>query len=81
MTHYNVSRSYFLCTGIKRPRRTPWLGSSNIKDKRGEFRFHLKAGNGEIIASSEGYQTKAGALNGIESVKNAAGASVADLTE
>jgi hypothetical protein len=30
-----------------------------IKDKRGEYRFHLKAGNGEIIATSEGYQTKA----------------------
>jgi uncharacterized protein len=53
-----------------------------IKDKRGEFRFHLKAGNGEIIASSEGYKTKASALNGIDSIKkNAADASVVDLTE
>ena len=53
-----------------------------IKDKRGEFRFHLKAGNGEIIASSEGYKTKASAQNGIESVqKNAPGAAVVDLTE
>ena len=32
-----------------------------IKDKRGEYRFHLKAANGEIIASSEGYSTKASA--------------------
>ena len=52
-----------------------------IKDKRGEYRFHLKAGNGEIIAASQAYDTKASALNGIESVqKNAPGAAVADLT-
>ena len=41
-------------------------------DKAGEFRFRLKARNGEIIAVSEGYKAKASALNGIESVgKNA----------
>ena len=39
------------------------------KDKRGEYRFHLKAANGEIIASSEGYTTKASAHIGIESVR------------
>ena len=38
-------------------------------DKAGEFRFRLKARNGEIIAVSEGYKTKASCLNGIESVK------------
>ncbi|MEE2879086.1 MAG: YegP family protein [Pseudomonadota bacterium] len=38
-------------------------------DKAGEFRFRLKAGNGEIILSSEGYKARASALNGIESVK------------
>lgn len=39
----------------------------------GKFRFNLKAGNNEIILSSEQYETKAGATNGIESVrKNAA---------
>jgi uncharacterized protein YegP (UPF0339 family) len=44
-------------------------------DKTGEHRFRLKAGNGEIILSSEGYNTKAGCANGIESVrKNAADA-------
>jgi uncharacterized protein YegP (UPF0339 family) len=49
------------------------------KDKKGEFRFSLKAGNGEIIAISEGYAAKASALNGIESVrKNAADAAVVD---
>lgn len=38
-------------------------------DKAGEFRFRLKATNGQIIAVSEGYTTKAAAENGIESVK------------
>ena len=38
-------------------------------DKAGEYRFRLKAKNGEIIATSEGYKAKAGALNGIESIK------------
>jgi len=38
-------------------------------DKAGEFRFRLKAGNGQIIAVSEGYASKASCENGIESVK------------
>jgi uncharacterized protein len=37
--------------------------------KNNEFRFRLKAGNGQTILSSEGYTTKASCLNGIESVK------------
>lgn len=45
------------------------------------FRFRLKAGNGEPIATSESYTTKADALNGIESVKNNASSEVVDLTE
>lgn len=39
-------------------------------DKAGEFRFRLVAGNNEPILASEGYTTKAAAMNGIESVKN-----------
>ena len=39
-------------------------------DKAGEFRFRLKATNGEIIAVSEGYKTKTNCENGIQSVKN-----------
>ena len=39
------------------------------KDKAGEFRFRLKAGNGETILSSEGYKQKASCENGIASVK------------
>lgn len=38
-------------------------------DKAGEFRFRLKAKNGQIILASEGYTQKQGCLNGIESVK------------
>ncbi|MBV8788104.1 MAG: DUF1508 domain-containing protein [Mycobacterium sp.] len=52
------------------------------KDKAGKFRFHLKAANGEIIAASQAYETKASAEKGIESVKtSAASAPVVDLTE
>lgn len=41
--------------------------------KKDEFRFRLKADNGETILSSEGYTTKASCMNGIESVKKNAG--------
>lgn len=50
------------------------------KDKAGEYRFRLKAANGETIAVSEGYSSRAGAKNGIESVrKNSADATVVEL--
>ena len=39
------------------------------KDKQGEFRFRLKAKNGQIIAVSEGYTTMSACDNGIASVK------------
>lgn len=39
------------------------------KDKAGEFRFRLKAANGENILGSEGYKAKSSCMNGIESVK------------
>lgn len=49
-------------------------------DKGGDYRFHLKAGNGEVIASSQGYASKAGALGGIASVQeNAPSAPVVEL--
>ena len=48
-------------------------------DKAGEFRFRLKARNGEIILSSEGYKAKASCENGIESVrKNALEAEIVE---
>jgi uncharacterized protein YegP (UPF0339 family) len=39
------------------------------KRRDGEYQFNLKAGNGEIILISEGYTTKYGCKNGIESVR------------
>ncbi|MFT4032398.1 MAG: YegP family protein [Siphonobacter sp.] len=46
------------------------MGKFVIKTrKNGEFQFDLKAGNGQIILTSEGYTTKAACVNGIESVK------------
>jgi uncharacterized protein YegP (UPF0339 family) len=51
------------------------------KDKSGKFRFRLKASNGQVIATGEAYETKASALNGIESVKkNSADAATDDQT-
>ena len=47
------------------------------KDKAGEFRFRLKAANGEIIGKSEGYKAKASAKKGIASIaKNAPDAAI-----
>ncbi len=40
----------------------------------GEFQFNLKAGNGQVILSSEGYSTKAACMNGVESVSTNSGA-------
>lgn len=39
-------------------------------DRSGEYRFRLRAGNGEVIAlSSESYSSKSGALNGIDAIR------------
>ena len=47
------------------------------QDKAGEFRFRLKANNGQVIAVSEGYKTMDSCMNGVESVKkNAADSTV-----
>ncbi|AKA36486.1 MAG: DUF1508 domain-containing protein [Muricauda sp.] len=46
------------------------MGKFEVKtDNSGEFRFNLKAANGQVILSSEGYTTKAACENGIESVR------------
>lgn len=44
------------------------------EDKAGKFRWRLKAGNGEIVASGEAYPTRAGAHEGVHAVKRAAAA-------
>jgi uncharacterized protein len=52
------------------------------KDQGDKYRWRLKAGNGEVIAVGEAYESKAGAESGIESVRrNAAEASVDDQTD
>ncbi|TQL67783.1 hypothetical protein FB381_1666 [Nocardioides albertanoniae] len=42
------------------------------EDKAGKFRWRLKAGNGEIVASGEAYESKRAAIKGTESVQRAA---------
>lgn len=50
------------------------------QDKAGKYRFRLKAGNGQVIATGEAYESKAAAENGIESVqKNAPGAPTVEV--
>lgn len=57
----------------------PWF--EIFKDARGQFRFRLKAPNGEIIATSEGYTTKQGCQYAVNCVKQYAPiAEVRDLT-
>jgi len=51
------------------------------KGSSGKFHFNLQAANGQVIATSEAYESKGAALNGIESVKkNAPDAEVDDQT-
>lgn len=50
------------------------------QDKAGEYRFRLKAGNGEVVASGEGYPTLQGVRSGIDAVKRAAADADVDET-
>jgi uncharacterized protein YegP (UPF0339 family) len=52
-----------------------------FQDRKGQFRWRLLANNNQVIATGEGYTSKAGCKNGIESVKkNASKAKIEDLT-
>jgi uncharacterized protein YegP (UPF0339 family) len=52
------------------------------KGSSGKFHFNLVAANGQVIATSESYESKASALNGVESVKrNAPDAEIDDQTD
>ncbi len=51
------------------------------QDKAGEYRFRLKASNGEIILSSEGYKAKSSAKNGIDSIQRNADSEIVDQTK
>ena len=57
-------------------------GRYEVKEaKNGKHHFNLKAGNGQVIGSSQLYKTESGMKNGIASVgKNAGDAKVSDLT-
>ena len=50
-------------------------------DRKGEFRFRLKAGNGQIIATGEGYKAKKSCLNGIASVRKNSAGPIEDTTK
>jgi uncharacterized protein YegP (UPF0339 family) len=57
------------------------MGTFVVKETANGIMFNLKAGNGEVIATSEVYSSKDACLNGIESVKkNAALANIEDQT-
>lgn len=50
------------------------------QDSKGKYRFRLKAGNGQIIATSEGYESKDSCIKGIDSVRaNAPTAPIVDV--
>jgi hypothetical protein len=52
------------------------------QDKAGKHRFRLKAGNGEVVAVGEAYESKSGAHAGCEAVQRAAdGATVVDVDD
>jgi hypothetical protein len=67
----------------------PCLGESTMSGKfvlkkgsSGKFHFNLLAANGQVIATSETYESKESALNGIKSVQtNAPGATIVDETK
>ena len=51
-------------------------------DKSGEYRFRLKASNGQVIATGQGYKSKDACMNGIDSIKkHAAEATVVEATD
>jgi uncharacterized protein len=57
-------------------------GKFEVYKGKDGFRWRLKAGNGEIVATGESYPTKAGAIKGTEAVQRAAAsASVVDKTD
>ncbi|WP_194948411.1 YegP family protein [Actinomyces trachealis] len=52
------------------------------EDSSGKFRFRLKAGNGEVVATGQAYESKAAAVKGTKAVQRAAAdATLKDLTE
>ena len=56
------------------------MGKFVVRNTATGIKFDLKATNGQVIATSEVYTTKAACLNGIESVKNNCVGEVEDQT-
>ena len=72
---------------VEAPAMAPSMAKENegvfeiILDSAKRFRFHLKAGNGQIIAVSQGYGAKESAVKGIDSIRmNASNAKIVDLS-
>jgi uncharacterized protein len=72
-----------MAVGPVQPRGDAMAAKFEItKDKAGKFRFHRKAPNGEIIAASQGYESKANAEKGTEAIKtHAPNAKIEDHSE
>ena len=56
------------------------MGKFEVKKVKTGIKFNLKAGNGEIIATSEVYSSEKACLNGIESVRKNCAADIEDQT-
>ena len=56
------------------------MGKFVVKETATGIKFDLKAGNGEVIATSEVYSSENACMNGIESVRTNCGADVEDQT-
>ena len=64
-----VAKKMYICS-LNQPKKQRNMGKFEITSrKNGEFQFNLKATNGQVILTSQGYATKATCLNGVESVK------------
>ena len=57
------------------------MGKFEVKEVKSGIKFNLKAGNGEIIATSEVYSSEASCLKGIESVRRCCAGGIEDQTE
>ena len=57
------------------------MGKFEVKEIKSGIKFNLKAGNGEIIATSEVYSSEASCLKGIESVRRCCAGDIEDQTE
>jgi large conductance mechanosensitive channel protein len=67
-------------TTLKSTKKLPNPKYDIYKDASGKYRFHLRAGNGQIIADSEAYEKKTDCLSGINIVRTAPTAEIEDTT-